>query len=482
MTSAIVLRTQSDERLSALAAEGSERAFEVIVGRYRRDLLAYCSRLLHSDSRGEEVVQQSLLNAWIALRDGTGVRELKPWLYRIAYNQAISSLRRAGHDVEQFSEISDRSEHEFDRRMELRETLAAVAALPELQRRAIMQTSVRGESYEAAAVTLGVSEKAVRGLVYRARQRVRAAVAAVAPFPLGLWAAQHRRRIGLWQWLGDLLPATASTGGAAIGIKTVAVIASSALIIGGGLVDRTPEHAIVHRSEHSASARTSTASARTLRSVSANADANATPIARAAHPVATGEHLVQTRLRGHQNVAAAPTRGRTLSAKLAVASGTAAATREALRSEPRATRQPAGRAAPARIRSPSPQGSAASGADRADPPDRPSGSAQAPGGSAQAPGGSAQAPGGSAQALGGSAQALGGSGQASGGSTQTGADAGPSPLSVDSAASATSETHPTVPDPGSGAESSQPQPAPAGPAASPQPAGAQTSSPAPAQP
>jgi RNA polymerase sigma factor (sigma-70 family) len=305
MISAIVLRTQSDERLSALAADGSERAFEVIVTRYRRDLVAYCSRLLRSDSRGEDAVQQALLNAWVALRGGAGVRELKPWLYRIVYNQAISSLRRSGHDCEQLTEISDRSDQELDRRMDLRETLAAVAALPDLQRQAILQTSVWGESYEAAALTLGVSENALRGLVYRARQRVRAAVAAVTPFPLGLWAAQNRRRIGLVQWLGDLLPTSASTGGAAIGIKSVAALASSALIIGGGLVDRPPQRAVVRRSEHPTSSRRSTASTPTLRSASATATSTATSTAIAAHTgAAAGQRRGRAGLPGHLTVAA----------------------------------------------------------------------------------------------------------------------------------------------------------------------------------
>jgi DNA-directed RNA polymerase specialized sigma24 family protein len=48
MTSASVklLRTQSDERLVALAAAGHERAFEAIVERYRRTLLRHCRRYL----------------------------------------------------------------------------------------------------------------------------------------------------------------------------------------------------------------------------------------------------------------------------------------------------------------------------------------------------------------------------------------------------------------------------------------------------
>ena len=454
MISAIVLGTQSDERLSALAAEGSERAFEMIVSRYRRDLVAYCSRLLRSDSRGEDVVQQALLNAWIALRDGTGVRELKPWLYRIAYNQAISSLRRSGHDFEQLSEIADGSDHEFDRRMEVRETLAAVAALPDLQRRAIMQTSVRGESYEAAAATLGVSEKALRGLVYRARQRVRAAVGAVAPFPLGVWAAQSRRRIGLWQWLGELLGAGTSTGSAAIGIKGVAALASSALIIGGGLIARAPRHAVVRRSEHPTLAAASRARAGRPRSASAATSATATTAAtaRAPHAAAArqplGQARVPRRLRVAGSLAASPPRARTVSGTLTVTSGTGAGARAAPRSAVRVGRHAAAAPAPAVVQSPSPQGTTSSAADPAD-------------------------------TLGGPT-----------GSTQTEANAGSSPRPDHAAVSSvspvspvspvtpvTSDAQPTAPDPASSAGPSQPQSVGADGTASPQPAGAQPSTP-----
>jgi RNA polymerase sigma factor (sigma-70 family) len=455
MISAIVLRTQSDERLSALAADGSERAFEVIVSRYRRDLVAYCSRLLRSDSRGEDVVQQALLNAWIALRDGTGVRELKPWLYRIAYNQAISARRRPGHEYEQLSEIADGSDHEFDRRMELRETLAAVAALPDLQRRAIMQTSVRGDSYEAAAETLGVSEKALRGLVYRARQRVRAAVAAVAPFPLGVFAAQSRRRIGLWHWLGDLLGAGAPTGGSAIAIKGVTVLASSALIVGGGLIAGTPPHPVVGRVEHPTSATPARPAAKRPRSVSASRSATATATvtatARAADAAAPRQPLGHVRLlrRPHVSVslAASTRRARAVSAMLPVTSDTGAAARGASRSDLRAGRQAAGRTAAAVLRSPSPQPTAGSIAAQANTPGRATGSPQ----------------------------------------TEANAGSPPQPdqaamSSMSSVTTVTSDAQPTAQDPASDAEPSQSQTIHAEGPASPQPAGAQPSSPTSASP
>ena len=53
--SLVLLRTQSDARLVALAREGHERAFEAIVERYRRQLLRTCRRVL-AEARAEDAL------------------------------------------------------------------------------------------------------------------------------------------------------------------------------------------------------------------------------------------------------------------------------------------------------------------------------------------------------------------------------------------------------------------------------------------
>ena len=56
--STVLLRTQSDERLVALARAGHDRAFEAIVERYRRPLLRACRRIL-PEARAEDALQQA---------------------------------------------------------------------------------------------------------------------------------------------------------------------------------------------------------------------------------------------------------------------------------------------------------------------------------------------------------------------------------------------------------------------------------------
>ena len=69
------LQTQTDARLVALARAGHERAFEALVQRYRKPLLAYCRRLLLPEARAEDALQQALLQAWLAIQKETEVRK-----------------------------------------------------------------------------------------------------------------------------------------------------------------------------------------------------------------------------------------------------------------------------------------------------------------------------------------------------------------------------------------------------------------------
>lgn len=166
IASLALLRTQSDERLVALARAGDEQAFEAIVERYRRPLLRHGRRLL-AEASAEDAVQHAFLSAWTALRRGDDVRELSLWLHRILHNVALNALRGAPREAELPETLAagGAPEDEIERRMALRHTLANVAALSERQREALLRTTVEGRSQEevarARAVAVGGGARAV---------------------------------------------------------------------------------------------------------------------------------------------------------------------------------------------------------------------------------------------------------------------------------------------------------------------------------
>src|SRR4051794_16596176 len=148
IVSATLLRTQSDARLVELARDGHERAFEAIVERYRKPLHRYVRRML-PPARVEDVLQTAFMNAWSSLSGGAEVRDLRPWLYRIVHNAAVNQLKRAGYDFEELKESlagDDGPEHDVKRRAVMRETLSSLAALPERQRKALLETAVEGRN------------------------------------------------------------------------------------------------------------------------------------------------------------------------------------------------------------------------------------------------------------------------------------------------------------------------------------------------
>jgi RNA polymerase sigma factor (sigma-70 family) len=233
-----VLRTQSDERLAALAATGHDRAFEAIVERYRRPLSRYLQRLL-SEPLAEDVLQATFVHAWQALGSGAAVRELRPWLYRIAHNQAVNALRVAAAALPPGSQppVAASAEGEVERREELRLALNGIVALPDRQRAALVAVAVDDRSHADVAAELGLTDGALRQLLMRARTSLRAAVTALTPYPLVAWLSS-----GSEVTAARVTEVAAGAGGIGMAVKAGAtVLAAGALAVGAH--DLRDEHA-----------------------------------------------------------------------------------------------------------------------------------------------------------------------------------------------------------------------------------------------
>lgn len=181
----VLLHAQTDEALTRLAATGHERAFALLVERYRRPLLRFAANA-GPHARAEDVVQQTLLAAWLALSAGAEVVHVRGWLHQIARNAAarIADDDGPGRDGLAGLPAPHTTEGIVDQRLALDRIVDTVRSLPETQRLALVHVAVDGRSGRDVARMLGVSESAVRQLVRRGRQTVRAGATALIPPPL----------------------------------------------------------------------------------------------------------------------------------------------------------------------------------------------------------------------------------------------------------------------------------------------------------
>jgi RNA polymerase sigma factor (sigma-70 family) len=231
-----VLHTQTDERLVALARRGKDAAFTEIVRRYRPGLVAFAAAYGPPDP--EDVVQESLVRAWDALRDSTGEMHLKAWLYTIVRNRALNAKRdtRVHEELtEQIDGVRQPAEIVLTNE-ELDRVVGVVAALPEQQREALVRSALEGHTHEQIAGALGSTPGAVRQLIYRARLTVRHGVGFFIPLPLVAMLAE----LGTAEAAGvaggaAAGGAAAAGGGASIAAKIAAVAAVGAVAVGSGV-------------------------------------------------------------------------------------------------------------------------------------------------------------------------------------------------------------------------------------------------------
>ncbi len=244
-----LLAAQSDQRLVALAREGHERAFEALVHRYRRPLLRYARRMRLSEARAEDVLQQAFMQSWIALSGGAAVNDVRSWLYRIVHNVAVNAMRGPAGEAhgELTQAVQDRAGlagvSNLERTIAMRDALSDVAALPRMQQQAIFLTAVDGQSHDEVAGVLGISEGALRGLLYRARSSLRSAAAALTPPPILAWASAGAGSGGpTAERLAEL-----SAGGGAAGMAGLLLKGAVVAVTAGALATGANVLSVHHR-------------------------------------------------------------------------------------------------------------------------------------------------------------------------------------------------------------------------------------------
>ena len=169
-------RLFSDDRLVNRAKNGDERAFAAIYDRYHQDLFRYCQAILGNSQDAQDALQNTMVKALRGLPGEQRDIKLKPWLYRVAHNEAIELLRRRRQVVQFDPETAlaiEAGPHQCAEAHErLRLLISDLAELPERQRSALVMRELSDLSFEEISATLGTTPAVARQTIYEARTNI----------------------------------------------------------------------------------------------------------------------------------------------------------------------------------------------------------------------------------------------------------------------------------------------------------------------
>src|SRR5215510_9460463 len=83
---------QAAQTHSVAIADPGQGRFAAETKRFRRELLAYCYRIVGSAQDAEDLVQETYLRAWRAYAGFEGRSSIRSWLYKIATNVCLTAL------------------------------------------------------------------------------------------------------------------------------------------------------------------------------------------------------------------------------------------------------------------------------------------------------------------------------------------------------------------------------------------------------
>jgi RNA polymerase sigma factor (sigma-70 family) len=146
-------------------------AFAAVYERHHQALYRYCRSILHHDHDAQDALQSTMARAFAALQNESRNIDMRPWLFRIAHNEAISLLRRrAPIDVLDDLETRDAPvEEQVSLRADLRHLHQDLDALPERQRAALVLRELNGLSHAEIAQVLDCRPAAVKQSIFEAR-------------------------------------------------------------------------------------------------------------------------------------------------------------------------------------------------------------------------------------------------------------------------------------------------------------------------
>jgi len=183
-----------DAELMLRVKSGDGASFAILLEKHRLPVIHFLYRMVQDQGVAEELAQEVFLRVYRSRESYEPTAKFTTWLFRIATHLALNSLRdgkyrrmeeRLDDDsgetpVLQVSDQRPSVEQRMVYQARMEEIRRAVATLPEKQRAAVLMHKYEEMEYSQIAKVLNCSESAIKSLLFRAYETLRARLAHMA--------------------------------------------------------------------------------------------------------------------------------------------------------------------------------------------------------------------------------------------------------------------------------------------------------------
>jgi RNA polymerase sigma-70 factor (ECF subfamily) len=188
---------RTDVQLMLGVKAGDEVSFELLLERYRLPLVRFLGRMVRDYAHAEDLAQEVFLRVYRARGKYKPSAKFTTWLFRIATNLALNSVRDERHRQREVSLDEPAGAHESGEaepaldvpsrepgvlghmlaRQRANRIRRAILRLPEKQRVAVLLHKYQEMDYDEIARVLDCSQSALKSLLFRAYETLRVELA-----------------------------------------------------------------------------------------------------------------------------------------------------------------------------------------------------------------------------------------------------------------------------------------------------------------
>lgn len=185
---------ERDAELMLRVRDGDAASFALLLERHRGPVIHFLYRMVQNQPVAEELAQEVFLRVYRSRSTYEPTAKFTTWLFRISTHLALNWIRDGKNEKLQDSldeetadgtkkQVPDRGrtiEQELLYRAKLREVRQAIERLPSKQRTAVLMHKYKEMEYSQIANVLNCSESAIKSLLFRAYESLRARLAHMA--------------------------------------------------------------------------------------------------------------------------------------------------------------------------------------------------------------------------------------------------------------------------------------------------------------